>query len=502
MRRKAILALAVSLVWAAVALPAYAAADTSTLLYPLPDDRTPDDGDSSNDGGWLLVDFCTAGATGSGPATAPDCHHNDDDSAVSALPFTFQLYEDDFTEVFINNNGNLSFGSLFSTFTATGFPVSGFPMVAPFWGDVDTGNSFSGEPGHIGHVWWKEIGTNTFVVTWDDVGYFNEHGDLRNTFQVTISDGSNADMGLGNNVCFSYADMQWTTGDASGGSGGFGGVPATVGVNRGNGIDFAQIGRFDHAGSDYDGPDGAVDGVDFLDGKNFCLNASGLNIPPIPQGFPPGGMVSVDAGTPFVLDVGFLSPESGQTTTVSIDDVDGAQAAGLNITNTPGNPATVGLSWTPSNADAGTYQLDFNAADDFDPPGETTVTLFIQVISVMTEGEIDIKPGSFPNSINVKSKKGVIPVAILGSDTFDVTTVDVTTLVFAEASPAHDLSDASVYADHLQDVNDDGFTDLVSHYSRPETNIVAGDVEGCVTGELLGGGAFEACDSVRTVPSN
>lgn len=343
----------------------------------------------------------------------------------------------------------------------------------------------------------KELGGNTFVVTWDDVGYFNEHGDLRNTFQVAISDGTNVDMGLGNNVCFSYGDMQWTTGDASGGSGGFGGVPATVGVNRGDGIDFAQVGRFDHAGSDYDGPDGAADGVDFLDGKNFCLNASGLNIPPIPQGFPASGMVSVDAGNLLVLDVQFLSPESGQTTTVSIDDVDNAQAAGLSITNTPGNPATVGLSWTPSNADAGIYQLDFDAADDFDPPGETSVTLFIEVVSVITEVEIDIKPGSFPNSINVTNKKGVVPVAILGSDTFDVTTVDVTTLVFAGASPAHDLSDGK----HLKDVNDDGFTDLVSHYVRPDTDISAGDIEACITGELFGGGLFEGCNSVRTIPS-
>ncbi len=58
--------------------------------------------------------------------------------------------------------------------------------------------------------------------------------------------------------------------------------------------------------------------------------------------------------------------------------------------------------------------------------------------------DIDIKPGSDPNSINLKSK-GVIPVAILGSAIFDVTYVDVTTLVFAGASPAHDLNDPLVY---------------------------------------------------------
>jgi hypothetical protein len=43
--------------------------------------------------------------------------------------------------------------------------------------------------------------------------------------------------------------------------------------------------------------------------------------------------------------------------------------------------------------------------------------------------EIDIKPGSFPNSINPRSK-GVIPVAILTTDTFDATTVDPLSVTF------------------------------------------------------------------------
>ena len=42
---------------------------------------------------------------------------------------------------------------------------------------------------------------------------------------------------------FLYADggIQWTTGDASGGSGGFGGTPAQVGFNAGDGERFANI---------------------------------------------------------------------------------------------------------------------------------------------------------------------------------------------------------------------------------------------------------------------
>jgi hypothetical protein len=351
-----------------------AIADTSTLLYPLPNDRTPHDADNTNDGGWLLVDFCTAGATGSGAAQSPDCHHNDDDSAFYALGFEFTFYGDTFFDVYINNNGNISFGNLFSNFTATGFPEADYPMVAPFWGDVDTGDQ--DDPlDKPGHVWFKFIGSNTLAVTWDDVGYFNEQDDLKNTFQVAISDGNNADMGLGNNICFSYGDMQWTTGDASSGSGGFGGTPATVGANRGDGVDFFQIGRFDHEGTDYDGPGGFADGVSFLDGQQSCFNASGVNIPPIPQNLPPGNQAVAECKVPFNLDVQFISPETDQTTSISVVDTDDAQGAGLVITTTDGNPANLNLNWLTDRSNVGTYNLSVTADD-----GEDTVTEDLTIV--------------------------------------------------------------------------------------------------------------------------
>ena len=115
----------------------------------------------------------------------------------------------------------------------------------------------------------------------------------------------------------------------------------------------------------------------------------------------------------------------------------------------------------------------------------------IRVIRII-DVDIDIKPGSDPNSINTKSK-GVIPVAILGSDTFDVTDIDVTTLAFGPsgASPSHDP------AGHLEDVNDDGFTDLVTHYKQKETGLASGDTDACITGATTAGIPIDGCDSVK-----
>ena len=109
---------------------------------------------------------------------------------------------------------------------------------------------------------------------------------------------------------------------------------------------------------------------------------------------------------------------------------------------------------------------------------------------------IDIKPGNDQNPVNPASK-GVTPVAVLGSQDFNVRDIDFATLAFGPggALPAH------WRGGHVKDVDHDGFKDLLSRYSTPEAELAFGDSEACVTGELFDGTAFGGCDSVRTAPA-
>ena len=107
--------------------------------------------------------------------------------------------------------------------------------------------------------------------------------------------------------------------------------------------------------------------------------------------------------------------------------------------------------------------------------------------------EIDIKPGSDPNSVNLG--KGVIPVAILTTADFDAASVNVTTVLFGKegngAAPVH-------YA--LEDVDDDGDTDMILQFKTQETGIGESDTEATLTGQTLDGKNFKGTDSVRIVP--
>ena len=158
---------------------------------------------------------------------------------AQSLGFTLNFFGTNYTDAFINNNGNITFGSALPTFTPFGLTTTtGIPIIAPYFGDVDTrGTDGTGAGNNVVDFTNSGAtynGRTAFGVEWPGVGYYANHVDLLNTFELIITDRS--DIAAGDaDIYFNYGSIQWETGDASGGVGGTGGECAHAGFSNGSG---------------------------------------------------------------------------------------------------------------------------------------------------------------------------------------------------------------------------------------------------------------------------
>ena len=114
---------------------------------------------------------------------------------------------------------------------------------------------------------------------------------------------------------------------------------------------------------------------------------------------------------------------------------------------------------------------------------------------------IDVKPGSFPNSVNCKSK-GKIPVAILGEPGFwPLRDLDVSTLTFGATGFEHSLAFCNEGGER---VNRDRIPDLVCHFETQEADFCAyPDVTHAILrGQTHDGTPLVAADAIRIVPGS
>jgi len=113
---------------------------------------------------------------------------------------------------------------------------------------------------------------------------------------------------------------------------------------------------------------------------------------------------------------------------------------------------------------------------------------------------VDQKPGSCPNSVNVNSH-GFLPVAILGTATFDVNDIDISSL--PDRTQKHTIEDVATPFVGLKfdqfDCNDDGpdgFDDLIFKIPMEEINCLPDGVLGIliIDGALLDGTPIQGSD--------
>lgn len=157
---------------------------------------------------------------------------NDDGSTgLVNIGFTANFFGSSYSQLHVNNNGNVTFTGPLSTFTPFGLTSSFTPIIAPFFADVDTRALASAE---VTYGTGTVDGRAAFGVNWDGVGYFSFGTNKLNHFQLVLIDRSNT--GAGNfDIEFNFDQVEWETGGASGGSNGLGGNSARSGFSNGSG---------------------------------------------------------------------------------------------------------------------------------------------------------------------------------------------------------------------------------------------------------------------------
>jgi cysteine-rich repeat protein len=166
-----------------------------------------------------------------------------DDGSTAAIDITpifgpagINFFGVQYTSLYVNNNGNITFQGPLSTFTPFGITAGSIPIIAAFFADVDTRGTHNPPDSNLVYYDLDTV-NQVFTATWDLVGYYSAHTDKLNNFQIRLTARGGDDF----DIEFRYDRLEWTTGDASGGSGGLGGSVARAGYSAGDQTNFFEF---------------------------------------------------------------------------------------------------------------------------------------------------------------------------------------------------------------------------------------------------------------------
>ena len=134
-----------------------------------------------------------------------------------------------------------------------------------------------------------------------------------------------------------------------------------------------------------------------------------------------------------------------------------------------------------------TYNIYLQVTDS-EGQSDTNDTTLTIIPKPALEVAVDIKPGGCPNPVNVKSR-GVLPVAILGTEQFDAGMIDPTSIRLGQVAPIRsNYEDVAAPSLQISDSNCietglDGFVDLTLKFNTQEIVETFGEVS---NGELIG----------------
>ncbi|MEP4292305.1 MAG: tandem-95 repeat protein, partial [Rhizobiaceae bacterium] len=378
-------------------------------------------------------------------ATGDALNLGDDGITGRSIGFDFSFYADTFSSVFVSANGYLTFGSPgadANNASLDGTALSGRPIIAPFWDDLNTAS---------GNVYIETIGAiegqRQFVIQWDGVQNASD-GSGTGSFQVVLDEAGNA-------ITFNYQDVVF---DGVGDNG----AGATIGLQS---------------------PDGVADEFSFNDGGNI-VDGSSIT-------FTREANVNVELyiDVPIVDDAAFEDEEDfnlrivsavnsaigvdTSTVTISVSDNSAPVAVDDSVATTETSTALINVITNPGGLDFDPegHALQISELDGVVITGGTAVTLASgATVGVNPNGSLTYNPnGAFAH----------LEEGELSTDTFTYKVVD----AYGTESTTPATVTVNITGENqtaVIDLNDDGTTSDTTHnvtYGPLETtmNVTAPD---------------------------